>query len=248
MIVCASHLILSCFILLLSLLFQILVFTIIIIHVFFMYIRCAAHLAMLCEHAIEANRLYDHYGDDAITADQRRRKEGFIRAGRLAYGVQRGGKRGMLVNYESLPGLLVDVLLKLFGVEGSLTWTINMQREAMAYSKSNARNILKAGKFSEDSKWKETHATAAVIEWANKMLGPSYKTMLNITEQSLIAMNYEIPRDKGGTVDWGAMKTIQSGGNTAHRNDLPFNPFQSSHNSTPFEVRHVYDVIWHYIV
>jgi hypothetical protein len=195
---------------------------------------------MLCEHALEAFDRYGVYSEDASVAHRAALQQGFIKAGTFSQSVPNGTPRGMLVNYETLPGFVPNVLLSLFGVNADPIWVRRMQMEALEYSKSSSKNFLKAGKFSGDSRQKEDRASAAVEQFANAILGPSYDKMLNITESvmSLLTPKVTLPRDAGGRVKWAQLKPIIAAASTpgAAYEALPFNPFEATHNSSAFEV------------
>ena len=110
---------------------------------------CAAHLAMLCSHAIDA---YANYGV-------------FSSEGRP--------QRGLLLNYESLPASLPLILLNLFGVEVEAAWTLAIENEARYYSKGRG----KVHSFDGDSEDKDSRASNTLKEWANKILLSLYEEM-----------------------------------------------------------------------
>jgi hypothetical protein len=150
---------------------------------------CAAHLAMLCESALKA---YDKYG---VTHDD----EGHIR------------QRGMLINYESLPGAVGRALLPLFGVYPDKKWLTKMTEESKVYSKGKG----KTNSFSSDNKDKEDHATDAIELYANSILDKKYVKMATIGLDSLqvispesydLMINGERPDVR--SVDWTLLKTV----------------------------------------
>lgn len=194
---------------------------------------------MLCEHALEAFEQYGVFKEDATATHTATLNQGFIKAGKLADGITVGAPRGMLVNYETLPGFVPTILPALFGVDVDPVWMRNMKNEASEYSKSSSKNFLKAGKFSGDSKLKEERASDIVEKYANSILGPSYKKMLEISERviSTMKLGHAIPRDNMGHIKWADMKPIVISSTAPEGlTDLPFNPFESTHNSTAFEV------------
>mmetsp|Transcript_15280 Transcript_15280/g.23007 ORF Transcript_15280/g.23007 Transcript_15280/m.23007 type:complete len:862 (+) Transcript_15280:57-2642(+) len=205
---------------------------------------CAAHLNMLCEHAVEAYEKYGVYDEASLRANSQAVQDGVIRAGRAQ--VEVGAQRGILIDYQSLPGIIPRVVLPLFGVEPSDQWVQNMITESQEYSKGRGKGP-KSGTFKGDSADKEKHATDAIEQWAEKILAPTYNKMYatfrGVVEKEL---SEPIPRLENNDIDWNAVKIIPSRGSpksvstfglrretSAAR--LLYNPFESTYNSTPFE-------------
>jgi hypothetical protein len=87
---------------------------------------CAAHLRMLCSHAVEAYRTYGRRGSQ---------------------------QRGVLVHYESLPAGVPVLLLKLFGVTPSSHWLLRIAEESAYYSKARkATTIFQSDSKDKDSR------------------------------------------------------------------------------------------------
>lgn len=124
---------------------------------------CAAHLRMLCESALDS---YDKYG---VTASE----EGHVK------------QRGIMINYESLPGIIPRVVLPLFGAEPTAAWLQKMSKESQQYSKGRTSG---SRIFTGDSKDKETHATTTIARFAKNILDPSYERLVKISEESLRAI------------------------------------------------------------
>ena len=123
---------------------------------------CAAHLSMLCESAISA---YAKYG--VTTTD-----EGHVK------------QRGIMINYESLPGIIPRVVLPLFGAEPGTSWLKKMAVESKQYSKGRTTG---SRIFTGDSEDKEQHATGAIEEFSSSILDKSYSKLLKLGEESLRA-------------------------------------------------------------
>lgn len=127
---------------------------------------CAAHLNMLCSHAISA---YNQYG--TMTSSLSSAAEG------------RDGQRvrGLLINYESLPGIVPRLLLPLFGVLPDDNWLEKMKAEGSFYSKGRGQER----KFGGDSADKENRATDAIEKWAELILAPRYAELQQHSEQAV---------------------------------------------------------------
>jgi hypothetical protein len=124
---------------------------------------CAAHLNMLCQSALDN---YAKYG--VSTTD-----EGHV--------IQ----RGIMLNYESLPGIIPRVVLPMFGAEVNGAWLHKMTKESKQYSKGRSSN---SRIFKGDSEDKEEHATEEIEKFASVILDPSYEKLLKISEESVRAV------------------------------------------------------------
>jgi hypothetical protein len=111
---------------------------------------CAAHLSMLCQSAVKANKKYGSYVD--------------------AMGGNKTTRRGLLVNYESLPGFLPKVVLPLFHSAPDALWLVNMATESKLYSKSRRSSRS----FTGDSEDKDKRATERIQQFATSVLMPWY--------------------------------------------------------------------------
>lgn len=116
---------------------------------------CAAHLNMLCSHALDA---YDKYS--VI-----KKSNGDV--------IQ----RGFLINYESLPGIVPSVLLPLFGITTTPHWLSKMAVESTQYSKGRKSG---AKVFTGDSADKEERATHNIQKYAKEILQPNFDRMNEI--------------------------------------------------------------------
>eukprot|EP01038_Epipyxis_sp_PR26KG_P007811 gene7811-10609_t len=113
---------------------------------------CAAHLNMLCTMALRAYENYGNYSDSS---------------GSTIF-------RGILINYDSLPGFIPQVLLPLFGTYPSDIWLAKMTQESKYYSKS--RNAIYR-LFFGDSKDKEDRATENIQLYGKKILSPTFELL-----------------------------------------------------------------------
>jgi hypothetical protein len=113
---------------------------------------------MLCEHALEA---YTHHGTASTDGSTR--------------------QRGMIVNYDSLPGIVPKALLPMFGVDVTAAWVEKMSNESGKYSKarSDSRD------FTGDSEDKDKRATEAISKWSNILLSPSYEKLARLSDESV---------------------------------------------------------------
>jgi len=111
---------------------------------------CAAHLNMLCQHALQVHATYHipketddvpvlraqayaafaTYNATAIATTASRR-------GRAASpAALRGRQRGLIVNYAALPGAVAALLLPAWGVRPSARWRQRMDEVSQQYSKA----------------------------------------------------------------------------------------------------------------
>jgi hypothetical protein len=110
---------------------------------------CAAHLNMLCSNAFAA------YSTHSMFNDKQR-------------------QRGLLVNYESLPGIIPRLVLPMFGVDVvSQRWLHKMTEESSFYSKG--RQSVRS--FTGDSADKEERATHDIQLYSRLLLSPTFEAM-----------------------------------------------------------------------
>jgi hypothetical protein len=121
---------------------------------------CAAHLNMLCNSALHAYEKYGVRTDSAGTVTQ----------------------RGLLVNYEALPGIVPRAILPMFGVDPYAGWLTKMEQESKQYSKGRGGNTKI---FKGDSQDKDERATRAIQKYAKAILEPTYTKLLTASEESL---------------------------------------------------------------
>ena len=143
---------------------------------------CAAHLNMLCTFAIES---YQAFSKDKTNTEH---------------------QRGMLINYEGLPGIIPKVILPMFGVSPSEEWVRRMAIESGSYSKKN----IKSKKFEGDSEKKERKASDKVNKYAEEILEPTYQKMLKMTLESIKSVTPGLYEEfiKDGTMNWDVIKVI----------------------------------------
>lgn len=119
-------------------------------------------------------------------------------------------QRGMLINYESLPGAVPNYLLPMFGVEVTQVWLDTMSRESQMYSKSRGSKVKT---FTGDSQDKEAHATEEITNSANLLMQPLYEKMNNMALAAVKTFRpdvHAVIMPPGGSTDpdWKAIKSI----------------------------------------
>lgn len=93
-----------------------------------------------------------------------------------------GNQRGMLVNYDSLPGAVPKALLPLFGISQiSPEWIAHMLRVSTKYSKARSTG----SSFTGDSRQKNARATVEMRRYAAAIMQPTYASLLNYTKEAL---------------------------------------------------------------
>ena len=144
---------------------------------------------MLCTHALQA---YESYNT------------------RFDLTTNRTVQRGILINYESLPGIVAHTMLPLFGVSPSESWLNKMKEESKHYSKSRG-SIYRL--FFGDSEDKESRATESIQLYANRILQPSYTKLLQIAKLNIALVSPEqyeslIDPEDPEKVRWDHIKQI----------------------------------------
>ena len=171
--------------------------------------------------------------------------------------------RGLLVQYDSLPGFFASVVLpQLFRIELTPSWLSKMESEANMYSKGG--KVLRGKinpreeRFSGDSLEKESRATSEIILWSKLILEPTYQSMLKSSLEGLKKLNkrvYVELRDKCSNAEgdraggegteasswqWNVLSPLPSiqFEDAGHAEDVfvPWDPFATKHSSKPFEV------------
>mmetsp|Transcript_20564 Transcript_20564/g.20683 ORF Transcript_20564/g.20683 Transcript_20564/m.20683 type:complete len:836 (+) Transcript_20564:269-2776(+) len=199
---------------------------------------CAAHLNYLCTSALSGLQTYGHYSTG------------------------QGGRRGMLVNYETLPGIIPSVVVpRLFDITVTDSWLNRMRTQSTLYSKSGdlpASFLMTTNSFMGDSRLKDSHATEKIKQWADTILGPTYSLMEKAARQAMkdlspelgsnwksiamipltaVSSNSEKLRQKLDlelqTKDLSSSKNMVSLLKTADFS--PWNPFAVKHSSKPYE-------------
>lgn len=118
---------------------------------------CAAHLNMLCSSALRAYQQFNVYPD--------------------------GKQRGLLINYESLPGVVARVLLPMFGISPNEKWLEKMKIESTHYSKARG-GMSKL--FFGDSEDKEQRATHDIQKFSKIILEPTYVELMKYSLQGFL--------------------------------------------------------------
>lgn len=203
-----------------------------------MHCRCAAHLSMLCSFAL---RSFEKYGTRLDAASNE-----YI-------------QRGVLVNYESLPGYVPLVLLPLFGVSPVPTaWLTRIKAESEYYSKG--RGGKRTQVFRGDSEDKDGRATEGIQKYADLILQPSYEELNRRAVEALksvapelyaSAVQQDLSPPGSSAFNWKLLgqlpKGAAAGVSVAQReeqhsraiSEVEFQhwlPFSNHHSSLPFEV------------
>jgi hypothetical protein len=87
----------------------------------------------------------------------------------------------MMINYESLPGVLPRAFLPMIGVQMSQSWLRKMSSESTMYSKGRGDSRT----FEGDSQDKDKRATAQIQQYAKIILDPAYNELLRAGAQAL---------------------------------------------------------------
>lgn len=90
--------------------------------------------------------------------------------------------RGLLINYEALPGAVPKALLPHFHVPVSKAWVKKMEVESKHYSKSRT---TKFRLFVSDSEDKDNRATKEILTYADMILEPTFQLLNAIAVKSL---------------------------------------------------------------
>jgi hypothetical protein len=155
---------------------------------------CAGHLNMLCNSALAAYKRSSTFQD--------------------------GRQRGMLVNYESLPGAVPNALLPMFGVKNvPRIWLERMSIESQSYSKSRAGGKRGTGdhSFGGDSQDKEDRSSGEIRMYARLILEPTFQKLTKFSKQALqnvLPVSYfeDISGSSAGDelIDWSKLAVISS--------------------------------------
>jgi hypothetical protein len=196
---------------------------------------------MLCEHAAEAYDSYGHYADGVV---RHRNEPGASESGK---------QRGILINYESLPGIIPSVVMPLFGVNPSDGWVNKMADESTQYSKG--RGGSKSGVFTGDAEKKDAGASDSIRKWADLILQPSYEKLSWYAEESASSVGtVTLKRNEDKTITWSDLKNIDTKAISRKARSVSspkkeispnakggykhpsLNPFNTYYNSSKFEV------------
>lgn len=130
-------------------------------------------------------------------------------------------QRGLLINYDSLPGYTAHVMLPFFGIDPlPERWLAKMEQESDFYSKG--RGVLSKRVFEGDSEDKDTRATDSINKYADELLSESFQ-LLN--QKSVEGMRQAFPDVfsklfPSGQVDWTAIKEIPTAASAAAAGSL----------------------------
>lgn len=153
-----------------------------------------------------------------------------------------GQPRAVLINYESLPGIIPRVVLPFFGYDPTENQLSKMEDEAKHYSKSrNSAFRL----FFGDSEDKDTRATQSIQKFAESILEPTYEKLNNLAVEAVVRLN--IPERieqslRGSEVDWSVVKEIRGGSVLPDHykgNKMNLSPFQAQHSSVLDPIEYV---------
>jgi len=170
-------------------------------------------------------------------------------------------QRGVLVNYESLPGYVPLVLLPLFGVRPVPTaWLVRIKAESEYYSKGRGGKRMQQV-FRGDSEDKDGRATESIRKYADLILLPSYEELNRKAVEALKSVAPElyarvVQQDQSpsgsSAFNWKLVGELPKGSaaggvGVAQReeqhsraiSEVEFQhwlPFSNHHSSLPFEV------------
>ena len=120
---------------------------------------------MLCIHALKAHDSFGSFPSSLSTTSTTTATS--IRSSSASL-------RGLLINYESLPGVVPRLVLPLFGVhEISSAYLHKMEEESSYYSKGRQR----VRSFSGDSADKEERATHSIQQFSKLILSSTYNQL-----------------------------------------------------------------------
>lgn len=204
---------------------------------------CAAHLNMLCQFALDSYEKYGTWTD--VTSGEKK-------------------QRGWLLNYDSLPGSIPNVLLPLFGVEHiSKSWLDKITVESKQYSKSRGSSYRL---FFGDSQDKDERATENIRLYANEILNPTFEVLNQKSKEAIQLFKpdlFNLITEAGpGIIDWKkisdiptyseeVLKTSSSISREKEEEDeevikhshyakqkefIPWIPFANHHSSKPKEI------------
>lgn len=162
--------------------------------------RCAARLNMLCDSALNAYKKYGVVNSKDVGGNS----------------TDKIHQRGLLINYESLPGIVPSVLLpRVFGVPLNKRWIEKMRSECSYYSKGrNEKKIFKG-----DSQDKDNRSSFTMQKYAKKILSRSFSELEGAMVEGLTRVDVHVPNKTGifaigNTVeisrDWQVLKIIPS--------------------------------------
>lgn len=164
---------------------------------------CAAHLNMLCTHALNSFSKYSVYAEDSASNTG---------TGNSNSNERTSSMRGMLINYESLPGVIPRVFLPMAGITPSTTWIRSMSAESTFYSKGRG----KVASFKGDSEDKEQRSTQAIQQYAKSLLESNFVKLKQLSMDSLNQVAPEIynslvtsaSKNTDSEPDWSILSVI----------------------------------------
>ena len=183
---------------------------------------------MLCNHALDAMKTFGKFDSNE--------------------------QRGMLIDYDGLPGVIPRVVLPLFGVKNVPNeWMRSMEMETKFYSKSRKGS---KSTFNGDSEDKDKRATAEIRTAAEAILAPTFEKMTQFAKKSVLALASSSDVLAAEPVSalssqefWTKFSSFPkvaaaSKVNSAAISDVDravWSTFANNHSSVPFEVRkHIY--------
>lgn len=112
-------------------------------------------------------------------------------------------RRAILINYDSLPGIIGHILLPFFGVTPSTTWLQKMTIESTNYSKGRSTSKT----FVTDSFDKESRATPEIRSYSELLLEPVFRKLENLSYLAFqnLSLNAHL---SNGNVHWKSLKEI----------------------------------------
>lgn len=113
----------------------------------------------------------------------------------------------MLVNYESLPGIVPRIVLPMFGIIPGKKWLTKMASESAFYSKSRGNDR----KFLGDSVDKDERATMEIQEFAKSILEPTFSRLNEASSMALQRLDPVLSAKvtkNGALIDWKILNTI----------------------------------------
>ncbi len=157
-------------------------------------------------------------------------------------------QRALLINYESLPGVIPKALLPLFGQEVSESGLRRMREESQPYSKSRGS---RDETFSGDSRDKDTRATDGIRSSAEKILAPSYLLLDDLARKSYGAVMHSSAEGDSTSPSWAEVKAFPFRTAALHKlshsdehhhhssvldeqDFVSWLPFTNHHNSRPY--------------
>ena len=96
-------------------------------------------------------------------------------------------QRGLLINYDALPGYVPQILLPHFGISPlPPAWLEKITEESNYYSKSRGTKLRT---FTGDSHDKDSRATEEIQTYAEKMLAPSFLQLEEKAKSALMGVS-----------------------------------------------------------